>query len=171
MVHSKILADPLESGKKHSALTKLIPRPVSSMKSYVTVGERILIPEEQLCLLLKAYPSTAVHHSRTLDQYFYEDLDDTEDRDWSQVILRASQSPEFRGDPCFRRSWLPSPSESCESEKSHDGEILMVDQLWIWILNGGKAAQTLSQAIFTNNHFLRDGDQQFPWRVAPPRLP
>lgn len=50
---------------------------------------------------------------RTLDQFFYTTLDDTDSRDQDQVVYRHTK----------RRSMTPV--------------ILMVDQLWLWVINEG----------------------------------
>ncbi|KAK5991971.1 hypothetical protein PT974_05367 [Cladobotryum mycophilum] len=51
---------------------------------------------------------------RTLDQYFYPYLDNTLHRDKDQVVYRYT------------------------NQHQNDAKIFMVDQLWLWILNGGK---------------------------------
>lgn len=48
---------------------------------------------------------------RTLDQYFYSHLDNTAHRDKDQVVYRYTES--------------------------EDPKIFMVDQMWMWIINGG----------------------------------
>jgi len=73
-------------------------------------------------ILIKAYslPSDVgqvapLQLRRTLDQYFYTHLASTYERDMDQVVLRYTQ-------------------EGAGVEP----KIFMVDQLWLWILNGGK---------------------------------
>lgn len=48
---------------------------------------------------------------RTLDQYFYSHLENTAHRDKDQVVYRYT--------------------------KSEEAKIFMVDQMWLWIINGG----------------------------------
>lgn len=48
---------------------------------------------------------------RTLDQYFYSHLDNTAHRDKDQVVYRYT--------------------------RNEDAKIFMVDQMWLWIINGG----------------------------------
>ena len=74
--------------------------------------------------LLRAYlhdnQNLAVHVRRTLDQSYYSTLDDTTDRDKSQVVqghVKKKLHLEF---------------EACP--------MLMVDQCWVWILEGSKFA-------------------------------
>lgn len=61
------------------------------------------------------WPTPPLHVRRTLDQYFYTTLDNTDARDQGQVVYRYTKSA----------GPLVKPI------------VLMVDQLWLWILNGG----------------------------------
>lgn len=54
---------------------------------------------------------------QTLDQHYYQSLDSTESRDRDQVVERYSRKCNWQG---------------------HEHRILMVDQLWIWILDDGR---------------------------------
>lgn len=60
-----------------------------------------------------------MHIRRTLDQYYYHTMKDTTERDEDQVVYRYA-----------KKMW-PEEHESVHN-------ILMVDQLWLWILDGGK---------------------------------
>lgn len=69
-------------------------------------------------LLLKNYlyvksPMSPIHIRRTLDQFYYYMSEDTKERDADQVISRH-----------FRRKYPEKPVP-----------IMMVDQLWLWILD------------------------------------
>jgi hypothetical protein len=55
-----------------------------------------------------------LHVRRTLDQFLYYALDDTSVRDQDQVVYR------------YTKSTMP--------------QLFMVDQLWLWIFDGGKIA-------------------------------
>jgi hypothetical protein len=76
-------------------------------------------------LLLKGYlhdenakKIMPIHCRRTLDQFSYYMLDSTENRDMDQVIYR------------WAKKWHgQTPAK--------DRPILMVDQLWLWVLNDG----------------------------------
>ena len=63
----------------------------------------------QRCL----FDSLPLHIRRTLHQFYYETMEDTEVRDGSQVVSRYAK------------------------ERGMRPNILMVDQLWLWILNAG----------------------------------
>ena len=58
-----------------------------------------------------------VHIRRTLDQSYYWTLKDTSDRDRDQVVYRATKKAD-------QNPQIP--------------RIVMVDQLWMWILDGSK---------------------------------
>lgn len=60
-----------------------------------------------------------MHIRRTLDQYYYHTMKDTSLRDEDQVVYRYA-----------KKMW--------PDEKETNLNILMVDQLWMWILDGGK---------------------------------
>ena len=60
-----------------------------------------------------------MHVRRTLDQYYYHTMKDTTQRDRDQVVFRWA-----------KKMWPDEPE--------HVHNILMVDQLWLWILDGGK---------------------------------
>lgn len=60
-----------------------------------------------------------MHVRRTLDQYYYHTMKDTTIRDRDQVVFRWA-----------KKMW-PDEDDSVHN-------ILMVDQLWLWVLDGGK---------------------------------
>jgi len=58
-----------------------------------------------------------LHIRRTLDQYYFVSLDDTNQRDKDQVVYRGT----------------------LDKEKNRvQSRIVMVDQLWLWILDDSK---------------------------------
>jgi len=65
-----------------------------------------------------------LHVRRTLDQAYYPTFADTEARDSDQVVEKYSR----------KRGWT-------------DHRVLMVDQLWLWILNGGKNFKICQQEV------------------------
>ncbi|KAG2417664.1 hypothetical protein HFD88_008883 [Aspergillus terreus] len=97
-----------------------------------------------------------IHHEPlTLDQYYYVSLDDTEDRDKTQVLGRYIRREEERAENA-KPNGLPSDSKGpskansvlpkkVASKQSHrldllqpetPDPILSVGQLWLWILDG-----------------------------------
>lgn len=73
-----------------------------------------LSKEEEDLVRIYLYHSPPLHMRRTLDQYYYYMLEDTEDRDADQVVTR------------WAKNQLGKPRHN----------ILMVDQLWIWVIKG-----------------------------------
>lgn len=66
-------------------------------------------------LLIHAYMSHHLHPRRTLDQFFYHGID-TSKRDIDQVVYRYCR----------------------DYRKPEELKLFMVDQLWMWVLGGGK---------------------------------
>ena len=73
-----------------------------------------LSKEEENLVRVYLYHSPPLHMRRTLDQYYYYMLEDTRKRDADQVVTR------------WARDRLDKPHHN----------ILMVDQLWIWVIKG-----------------------------------
>lgn len=90
--------------------------------------------------------SEFLHHSLTLDQYYYESLSNTEERDNSQVIKQffktentASTKPakkELNSKSVKRESSTDSRSGKASTRSGPKPQILIVNQLWLWILGG-----------------------------------
>jgi hypothetical protein len=72
-----------------------------------------LSKEEEQLVRVYLHHSPPLHIRRTLDQYYYYMLEDTRERDADQVVTRWAE----------------------QLEKPHHN-ILMVDQLWIWVIKG-----------------------------------
>jgi hypothetical protein len=66
--------------------------------------------------------SKIMHGSRTFDQFYYQSLDDTEDRDSSQVVTRYADTKKNRNPD----RW----------------DILRVDQLWLWVIDKSMSSNT-----------------------------
>lgn len=64
------------------------------------------------------YSSPPLHMRRTLDQYYFWTVEDTASRDQDQVVCRGTRS---RSDP------------------EATARVVMVDQLWLWILDESRA--------------------------------
>lgn len=92
-------------------------------------------------LLVHAYWKNQLHMRRTLDQYFYHGIDTTQ-RDSDQVVWRYCDR--------YRRPEEP--------------KLFMVDQLWMWILGGGKLLRKKSPGIkFVADHsFARHRNYLLP---------
>ncbi|KAF2110783.1 hypothetical protein BDV96DRAFT_635365, partial [Lophiotrema nucula] len=84
------------------------------IKSLLSLKQGDKISAEQ-CLVIDYFQDTyrSLHLRRTLDQYYYSTLEDTESRDISQVSSRYQ-----------------------EKTRSSIKTMTMVDQLWLWVLQG-----------------------------------
>jgi hypothetical protein len=84
----------------------------------------MLSKEEEGLLRLYLPQNPPLHMRRTLDQYYYYMLEDTRERDEDQVVTRWAE----------------------KQLKTSHYNILMVDQLWIWVIKGkdGQSDQVIS---------------------------
>lgn len=96
-----------------------------------------------------SYTHGSQTHRKTLDQYYYNHLHDTNQRDISQVVLRASHAGQINNDLAaellegphydrLRAQWWPEIAEGPDSVETIDGQVLMVDQACVWILGDGR---------------------------------
>ncbi|KAH3988870.1 hypothetical protein HBI25_227450 [Parastagonospora nodorum] len=93
----------------------------------------------------------ALHTRRTLDQFYYHMLENTTERDQSQVVSRWSQ----RDDPAAQHN------------------ILMVDQLWLWAFSIDQSGLK-REVIRSEEEWLPPGGYivtSFPGRVGAGRTP
>lgn len=72
------------------------------------------------------YSSAPLHPRRTLEQFYYWTADDTSRRDREQVVCRGTR---YQGD---------------ESGSEATTRLVMVDQLWLWILDDSKFNSVVS---------------------------
>jgi hypothetical protein len=80
------------------------------------IAEESCTSDEKL-ILAYMFDDVPLHFRRTLDQYYYYNLLTTEARDTDQVVTRYF--------------------EKTLRDKSDENLLLMVDQLWLWILDEG----------------------------------
>jgi len=78
-----------------------------------------------------------LHCRRTLAQFAYYMLDSTESRDMDQVLYR----------------WGRKKLE--EIGKAEDALVLMVDQLWLWVLHDGESPANLKKTSLFPRVFMR----------------
>ncbi|MCJ1353318.1 MAG: hypothetical protein MMC33_003303 [Icmadophila ericetorum] len=113
--------------------------------------------------LIMSYPDH-LHPRRTLDQFYYYMLDDTEERDKSQVVYKWGQKART------------SRWSSHKTTFSADPYIMMVDQLWLWVVDdftvitsfpetwGKTSKDDVSQRICAH---IRDVKNRAPITTAP----
>jgi hypothetical protein len=76
-----------------------------------------------------------LHPRRTLDQYYYWALKDIETQDKSQVVYRATAPTKHLSDQFAERDL---DCRECLQDIRTVPRLLMVDQLWLWILDASK---------------------------------
>ena len=76
-----------------------------------------------------------IHFRRTLDQFGYPNLRSTIARDDDQMLWKRTRKPARIDDQL--REYLEATNDDPESEPTEfmDGNVLMVDQLWLWIVD------------------------------------
>lgn len=88
-----------------------------------------------------------LHPRRTLDQYYYWALKDIETQDKSQVVYRATAPKKHLPDQYAKRDL---ECRECLQDIRVVPRLLMVDQLWLWILDGSKSI-CFCQSLETRN--------------------
>ena len=77
-----------------------------------------------------------IHFRRTLDQFGYPNLRSTVARDDDQILWKRTRRPARLDDQL--REYLKATEDEGpdhESREFMDGNVLMVDQLWLWIVD------------------------------------
>jgi hypothetical protein len=111
--------------KMHNVIRKVLDTSQSEPSS-TEVDEKERTDAMLLWRHLRGDPKHPVHIRRTLDQSYYWTIKDTESRDRDQVVYRATEDEPNRPHP--------------DDHPSRGPKVIMVDQLWLWILNGGRLA-------------------------------
>ena len=96
------------------------------------------------------------HTRRTLDQFGYPNLSDTRARDDDQMLYKMTKHPPQEKETARacnvnigENGNVPSGSTKEKDDEAHidskdryktlkDGKVLMVDQVWLWIVDNGK---------------------------------
>ena len=74
----------------------------------------------------------------TLDRYYYSSLEDTTTRDMDQVLWRSTD-PKLKQTECKSKRSLDRPDN--RQAKEYIRKILIINQLWLWILDGSMDLQ------------------------------
>lgn len=112
-----------------------------------------------------------LHPRRTLDQSHYVGLKDTGSRDRDQVVYRATVPGEH---DCEDNRDLSDPwmrCKQCQEDSRKVPRLIMVDQLWLWILDESRSSclsllnicglpGILLTGRFKSNTLRRDGAHQ-----------
>ncbi|KAI9162933.1 putative ankyrin repeat and protein kinase domain-containing protein 1 [Paramyrothecium foliicola] len=134
--------------------------------------------DDETSTLIRAYfgnKKFPLHCRRTLDQFTYHMLKDTESRDNTQVIFKAQD-----------KSYCMKPQLNLQSYRDQGTDIgmwpqLMVDQLWLWILDDEKtvitsvpntwnSSESFNHVRFLMRNELTENDErpliEGPWDLA-----
>jgi hypothetical protein len=85
-----------------------------------------------------------LHPRRTLDQSYYGALKNTGTRDRDQVVYRATAPEAHDHDP----SW--DTCGQCKDDVKKESRLIMVDQLWLWILDESMFSRSFPRSLSTN---------------------
>ncbi|KAI1498006.1 hypothetical protein F5X99DRAFT_342470 [Biscogniauxia marginata] len=114
-------------------------------------------------LLLRKYlnQDPPMHPRRTLDQAFYWTLNSTRQRDRDQVVYRGTTTlPEdFHSFNRETKKWthheafgIQGPCDECKSNIQKVSRVVMVDQLWMWILDEKTVITCFPKRYGANKH-------------------
>lgn len=146
----------LANGDKRKALGQVL------RTAAVLLEAMDLHTEEQL-MIKYLHADPPLHPRRTLDQSYYGALKSTGTRDRDQVVYRGT-TPEPHD--CIGMA----ECEQCNEDIRKVPRIVMVDQLWLWILDESRSAPLLDVLVdmLTPDffHIDRDGNYQLPPSVG-----
>jgi hypothetical protein len=115
--------------------------------------------------LLKAYlhHDPPFHPRRTLDQSYYWTLKTTKKRDRDQVVYRGTApKKEFRHDGAH----VKSGCEQCLSDIRKVPRVVMVDQLWLWILNGSMSCHLTPRHASFRTHMTNEAHRYHHYQLS-----
>ncbi|ETS74206.1 hypothetical protein PFICI_14072 [Pestalotiopsis fici W106-1] len=102
-----------------------------------------------------------LHPRRTLDQAYYWTLNTTRSRDKDQVVYRATtaKGAEFHKYDFDKASWPNHPRlgkhelcRDCSDKITKVSRVVMVDQLWMWILDANTIITCFPKRYGANKH-------------------
>ncbi|EPE32023.1 hypothetical protein GLAREA_12105 [Glarea lozoyensis ATCC 20868] len=97
-----------------------------------SVSQTSAAEDEKLVQAYLASQNHRLHIRRTLDQFYYLGMEDTEDRDTNQVVQR------------YALKGLDKIDEN-QTDLLLQSKLIMVDQLWLWILGKGTVITSFPQ--------------------------
>jgi hypothetical protein len=88
--------------------------------------------EDEDAMVNSKQPDAILHKTRTLDEFYYDSLSNTHDRDKTQVITRYLN---------LKSQEAKAKDAGQPKEQDEDGriKILRVDQIWLWVIDSGKS--------------------------------
>lgn len=107
------------------------------------------------------------HRPLTLDQYYYPTLIDTDSRDKDQVLSRYldAKAMEAHREHDSEGTLTASTTTSQSGiEAKHSANILIVDQIWMWIVDESKSTQRITYCTKLTTNLQRQSSQRRPKR-------
>ncbi|KAI0009457.1 hypothetical protein F4779DRAFT_617633 [Xylariaceae sp. FL0662B] len=118
-LHNIVLATMVQRviGEKKKPIRKTPSRTCLAryLLTLARIAEELDFEADERLLRDNIQQNPPLHIRRTLDQYYFPTLDDTSERDKDQVVYRGTK-----------------PSRD---PQAHNTRVVMVDQLWLWILD------------------------------------
>jgi len=109
------------------------------LRAAAALLEAIDFHDEERLVADYLHAKPPLHPRRTLDQSYYGALKSTGTRDRDQVVYRATAPEAHEHDPswelCLR----------CKDDVKKVSRLIMVDQLWLWILD--ESAQSFPRSV------------------------
>ena len=104
-----------------------------------------------------------LHCRRTLDQYGYPALRNTKVRDDDQILYKRTKEDAKHVPPLAKSSKIMAKlslqNRTPTSSLSHIPKVLMVDQLWMWVINGETVVTFFpGRENDDQNGYSREGD-------------
>jgi hypothetical protein len=158
---------PATTAQKRKVLGKVLMQAAALM-------DAIDFRTEEKLILEYLHKKPPLHPRRTLDQSYYGALKDTATRDRDQVVYRATTpaghdcQENIDKDDCWRKC------KQCQEDSRKIPRLIMVDQLWLWILDESMSCILLlanslefpGLPLIKNeaptDMFRRDSHHQFP---------
>ena len=146
---------------KSEIIQKLLPGPVAPVQPLGKLLHRASLlfeamdnyQEEQLlkeCL----HHDPPFHPRRTLDQSYYWTLKTTKKRDRDQVVYRSTAPKEQDRHSGNHPVKMEKSCKDCHDYSRKIPRVIMVDQLWLWILEGSAYQSSWHLPHLSANHCL-----------------
>ena len=121
--------------KDNGSEEEMVPSPRARLaRVFLTAAalyEAMELQTEEQLVYKYLYAKAPLHPRRTLDQSYYGALKSTGARDRDQVVYRGT-TPEPHDCP------RPKHCKPCRDDSRKVSRLIMVDQLWLWILDESK---------------------------------
>jgi hypothetical protein len=148
MVHARLQSEVKNYPKSKASKTTVVQALTQGMLAPPTLLGKVLYRAAQLSeaidryqeeMLLKEFlhSNPPLHPRRTLDQSYYWTLQSTKKRDRDQVVFRGTAPKQKFVHSAHRKTEKGEPPcRQCWDDIRKVPRVIMVDQLWLWILNG-----------------------------------